>query len=83
VVAFMSLPFPTPRAAGAASNKSAALKRSQREQLTLSINADKAPTPFGPLTPLLANAGITSWPLFRLFGIFYCWFFFYCGTEIG
>lgn len=85
VVAFMSLPFPTPRAAGAASNKSAAVKRSQAD-LTLSINADKAPAgamPFGPLTPLLSNAGITSWPLLRLFVIFYSWFFFYCATELG
>ena len=63
VVAFMSLPFPTPRAANAASNKS------EKPPPTLSANSTPAgPSPFGPLFgPLLASVGITTWPLLRLF----------------
>lgn len=54
----MTLPFPTPRAAGAASNKSV------KPAAVVSINsapaADEA-EPFGAFfTPLLANAGITT-----------------------
>ena len=63
VVAFMSLPFPTPRAANAASNTS------EKPPTALSANSAPAgPSPFGPLFgPLLANVGITTWPLLRLF----------------
>ena len=90
VVAFMSLPFPTPRAAGAASNQSAAAQQSRAAaaaKLTHSINTADAPAelnPFGALlSPLLATAGITTWPLLRLYAVFYVWFLFYCATEIG
>ena len=90
VVAFMSLPFPTPRAAGAASNQSAAAQQSRAAavaKLTHSINTADAPAeinPFGALlSPLLATAGITTWPLLRLYEVFYVWFLFYCATEIG
>ena len=86
----MSLPFPTPRAAGAASNQSAAAQQSRAAavaKLTHSINTADAPAeinPFGALlSPLLATAGITTWPLLRLYAVFYVWFLFYCATEIG